>query len=87
MGKIYGKFLIGNVAIPTQRADHILGAQIQERLAAPKAVTIQWQNASDPQQLTMELPQAMFLLSVLRAIQLDEKVKMPNDTRIKGNQP
>ena len=77
MPKIYGEFATGlEGPIPGPTADQILGAR-----ASGQMVEVQFLSGKVPLQVTMALPQAMYLLSVLKAIQLDSGIKMPADPR------
>jgi hypothetical protein len=80
---IYGVFAVGSP--PASRAaDHILGARVQaDSQDRPMWVDIQWMQAGTPQpvQIQLDFVNAMFLLSLLKCIQLDSGYPFPDDPR------
>jgi hypothetical protein len=81
----YGEFVVSTQPIPTANADRILGAAlVPDSKGRPEWVDIQYETA-DPngrfQQIRMDFPNALFLLSCLKSIQLDTGVPFPDDPR------
>lgn len=76
MEKIYGRFLVGLGDIPGPVADHILGARV-----SGNSVQVQFLQGQKNVQVSMDMDNAMFLLSLLRSIQLDRGLEMPGDPR------
>lgn len=84
-GNLYGEFVVSTQPIPTVNADRILGAAlVTDSKGRPEWVDVQYETA-DPngrfRQIRMDFPNALFLLSCLKSIQLDSGVPFPNDPR------
>ena len=74
-------------SVPPQEpihADRISGGQLwYDQQDRPEWVTIQWQDGGEQlyHTLQMDFPNAMFLLSVLKSMQLDTGTPFPDDPR------
>lgn len=84
-GKIYGEFFVSTEPVPTANADRILGAAlIRDAKGRPEWVDVQYETA-DPngrfQTVRIDFPNALWLLSCLKSIQLDSGVPFPDDPR------
>lgn len=75
MAKIYGEFQ-PVPPVPGPVADRILGCR-----GSKERVEMQFLGGGAVRQLNMEISQAMYLLNILRAIQLDQGIEMPDDPR------
>ena len=82
MEKLYGEWLVG-AAGRLSRADHIRGARVvSDGKGRPAWVVVQYQEAgSAPVEVEMDFPNALFLLSLLKSLQLDSGVPFPDDPR------
>lgn len=83
MSKIYGEWLVSEPPLPVADADRILGVQLStDAKGRPEWVDIQFQSAGEGfRQFRMDLPNALFLLSCLKSIQLDTGTPFPDDPR------
>lgn len=80
--KYYGKFQIG---VPHLRVDRIFGGRLSFGPdGKPEAVQIQFDARGARHCLDLPFLDAMFLWSMLRAIQLDTEFPMPDDPRLEG---
>lgn len=80
----YGEWMASTHPPEVIHADHILGAHVaHDSQGRPEWVVVQWQNSPGPdyQQMQMDFPNAMALLSMLKCIQLDSGVSFPDDPR------
>jgi hypothetical protein len=83
-GKPYGEFVVSTHAISTANVDRVLGAAlVSDRKGRPEWVEVQYETAEPGrfQQIRMDFPNALFLLSCLKSIQLDSGVAFPDDPR------
>lgn len=83
--KLYGEWVVTIPPVKAMAVDRILGAQIvHDKKGRPDRVVIQWQSAgSGVQAIEMDYPNALFLLSSLKCIQLDEGTAFPDDPRVR----
>ncbi|MGI8704292.1 MAG: hypothetical protein ACR2JJ_00570 [Sphingomicrobium sp.] len=82
--KTYGEWMASNQPPAMIHADRILGAHVShDTQGRPEWVVIQWQNGPGPdyEQMQLDFPNALALLSMLKSIQLDSGVPFPNDPR------
>ena len=81
--RIYGNFAITGPSGETEVADHILGGQIlHDAQGRPNFVLIQWQSGGGKiGELQVDYLNALFLLSMLKSIQLDQGTPFPDDPR------
>lgn len=81
--KVWGDFTISNRPIPrVPDADHILGARVLYDIhGKPDAVHFQYMSTDGLQELRMNFGNAMFLLSLVKSIQLDTGTPFPDDPR------
>jgi hypothetical protein len=82
--KHYGEWAIMNPPVLVLNADRILGVHIaHDKQERPDFVTVQYQTADDSgvQAIRMDYLNALFLLSCLKSIQLDEGSPFPDDPR------
>lgn len=82
--KHYGEWAVTIPSVPECSADRILGVHIShDSQDRPDFVTLQYQSAGDPpvQSVRMDFVNAMFLLSCLKSLQLDEGIPFPDDPR------
>ena len=82
----YGEWTVSIPPIEPLHADRIRGALVLfDKQRRPEWVDIQWESAGDKvcHQLQMDFQNALFLLSVLKAIQLDTGTPFPDDPRVK----
>lgn len=80
----FGEWMESNQPPEALVADHILGAHVShDSQGRPEWVEIQWQTEAGPNyhRLQLDFPNAMFLLVLLRSIQLHTGTKMPDDPR------
>ena len=83
--KPFGEFVASTHPISTSNADRILGALlVTDQQGRPEWIDIQYQTADGQtfHQVRMDYLNGMFLLSCLRAIQLETGFEMPEDTRL-----
>lgn len=82
---LYGSGIIfSDQPIPTQDADRILGCQLRcDTKGRPEWIDLQFQTAEPNgfRQVTMDYPNALFLLSCLKSMQLDCGTPFPDDPR------
>lgn len=81
---VWGTIVVGEGgAVRSLGADHITGVRVlRDAQGRPAAVGVQWmQDDGEPTGLTMRLPDAMFLLSCLKSMQLDLGLPFPDDPR------
>lgn len=79
---IYGTLHIGTPGtIETVLADRIHGARILRQDGEFVGVEVQFQSAKNVLGLAIPKLDALFLLSLLKSIQLDEEVPFPDDPR------
>ena len=78
---VYGKFSMETVvAIPEGR---ILGGRLRRNESdEPIKVEIQLQSLGKVAMIDLKIPEAMFLLSVLKSVQLDIGYPFPDDPRM-----
>lgn len=81
--KIWGDWFVSTQAVPElPNVDHIVGSRVEYGPdGKPEKVRIQYQSARGHHELAMDFLNAMFLLSNLKSIQLDEKYPFPDDPR------
>ena len=82
--KHYGEWVVTIPPVPVLNADRILGIHIaHDSQNRPDFVTLQYQTADGAgiQSVRMDFVNAMFLLSSLKSLQLDEGVPFPDDPR------
>lgn len=82
--KDYGEWVINDPPTDPIIADRILGLHVaHDQSGRPDFVEISWQTAeAEPfQVLQLDYPNALFLLSVLKSMQLDEGTPFPEDPR------
>jgi hypothetical protein len=82
--QIFGEWMRSNQPPEALHADRILGAQLSyDSGGRPEWVEFQWQEEAGPEYRRMQLdfPNAMFLLSLLRSIQLESGIEFPDDPR------
>jgi hypothetical protein len=81
--KIYGEWAISDPAEPANVVDRILGTQLlYDSKGRPEWVEIQFQSASEGvATVRTDFPNALFLLSCLKSLQLDSGVPFPDDPR------
>lgn len=83
--KIYGQWAVSTDALPLANADHILGARVSaDSKGRPEAIDVQFRTADGPggvRQVRMDFVNALFLLSLLKSIQLDSGSPFPDDPR------
>lgn len=81
----YGEFVASTRPIPTSNADRILGCQLlSDRKGRPEWVYLQFETADGDgrfHQVRMDFPNALFLLSCLKSMQLDTGTPFPDDPR------
>jgi hypothetical protein len=80
----YGEWMVGVPPIEPLHADRMSGVQLSYDIQRrPEWVDIQWQSGTDKRfhQLQMDFPNALRLLSMLKAMQLDSGVEFPDDPR------
>lgn len=85
--KEYGKWAVSEPPHPVSNADHILGAQVShDAKGRPDFVTIQYRSADGDgfYDIRMDYLNALFLLSCLKSIQLDEGTPFPEDPRARS---
>lgn len=81
---VYGRVLVGEPgAVKALGADHVIGVRVARNSEGrPAAVGIQWMgDDGDLTGLTVDLPNAMWLLSCLKSMQLDLELPFPDDPR------
>jgi hypothetical protein len=73
--KIFGGFAFGSKSAPRlPRVDHIVGARFRSGPdGQPAEVVIQYRSATDHHEISLDWANAMFLLSLLKGMQLDTK--------------
>lgn len=84
LGKFYGRWAVNEDGSPrpVQPVDRILGARaIYDKRGRPEWVEIQWIEGAAVSQFQLDFPNAMFLLSCLKDIQLDTGLPFPDDPR------
>ncbi|PZQ55781.1 MAG: hypothetical protein DI555_07070 [Novosphingobium pentaromativorans] len=81
--KIYGEWAFSEPAEPANLADRILGARLlYDSKGRPEWVEAQFQSAGEGfATVRMDFPNALFLLSCLKSLQLDSGVPFPDDPR------
>lgn len=83
--RIYGEWVVGITNMPVAGADHILGARITtDQKGRPEWVEVQYRTADAPNgvaQMRLDWLNALFLLSLLKSIQLDSGLPFPDDPR------
>lgn len=82
--KHYGEWAITSPPIPVSNADRILGVHIaHDKQRRPDFVTVQYQTADGcgVDSVRMDYLNALFLLSCLKSMQLDEGTPFPDDPR------
>ena len=81
--EIWGSFLVGTSPVPQLPAvGHILGVQLQrDDRDQPSQIHVQYESSDGHYQLSMPFLDGMFLLSLLKAIQLDTDTPFPDDPR------
>ncbi|SDC30061.1 hypothetical protein SAMN05444678_102238 [Sphingomonas sp. YR710] len=85
--RIYGEFATGAAVRPV-RADHILGCRIElDAKRRPDQLAVQFRNPDGFHEVRMDFVQALFLLSTLKAIQLDTGTSFPDDPRAIRDNP
>ena len=86
--KTYGTFAVASDgplpgALPD--ADHILGLRVVfDSRNRAEAIEVQYRTAEEPhpiRQFRMDFPNALFLLSLLKSMQLDAGIPFPDDPR------
>jgi hypothetical protein len=83
-GQIYGDFAVSVSPLPVEGADRILGVQLsRDPQGRPDFVTVQYQSAEGQpfRSVRMDYVNALFLLSCLKSMQLDEGTPFPDDPR------
>ena len=81
MARSYGEFIV-SPDLSVEVADHILGTRIElDVRRRPDQVAIQFQTTAGYRELRMDFLQALALLSMLKAIQLDTRTPFPDDPR------
>jgi len=83
--KHYGEWAVTVPPVPVSNADRILGVHIaHDKQDHPDFVTLQYQTADGGgvRSVRMDFVNAMFLLSCLKSLQLDEGVPFPDDPRV-----
>jgi len=83
-GQIYGRGFLGVPPHGVSVADHIHGIRLlTDHKGRPDAVEIQWHEVDKQawQTLQMDYPNALFLLSCLKSMQLDQGTPFPDDPR------
>ena len=86
-GRTYGEFVIGPT-VQAERADRILGARVElDAQGRPDQVAIQFQTTAGFRELGMDFVEALFILSVLKCIQLDTRTNFPDDPRTDRDHP
>lgn len=85
---VWGRILLeeptnGPRQITSLAADHMTGVRLaRDRQGRPAAVGIQWMgNDGNLAGLTIDVPNAIFLLSCLKSMQLDLQLPFPIDPR------
>jgi len=82
--KHYGEWTVTIPPVPVLNADRILGVHIaHDKQDRPDFATVQYQTAdgSGVQAIRMDYLNALFLLSCLKCLQLDEGSPFPDDPR------
>lgn len=81
--RIYGEWFTSLPPLAAKHADRILGARVShDQQGRPEWVDIQWQGSGELyEQVQMDFVNAMFLLSVLKSMQLDSGIPFPDDPR------
>jgi hypothetical protein len=79
----YGEWVVGGDApiSPLPLVGRIYGGRVELDGGKPSRVRIQYEGPVSPLELSMDFPNAMFLLSLLKSIQLDSGFPFPDDPR------
>ena len=81
-GKAYGRAILPVPLKDSRRADHILGGLLERTIdGKPHQFRLQFEASNGPAELVMSFGDMMFLLSVVKAIQLDTATPFPDDPR------
>ena len=83
-GKIYGQGFLNSPPEGVPVADHIHGVRLLfDKQGRPDAVEVQWHQVDKPmwQVVRMDYLNALFLLSCLKSMQLDQGSPFPDDPR------
>lgn len=81
---VWGRIVVGEKgAVKSLGADHITGVRVvRDGAGRPAAVGVQWMgDDGHPTGLTMDVRNAMWLLSCLKSMQLDLDLPFPEDPR------
>lgn len=82
--EIYGEFFFSEPPVEPIVVDRILGIHsLHDKQGRPEFVHLAWQTAGQEpfQTLQLDYPNALFLLSILKSMQLDEGTPFPDDPR------
>lgn len=81
--KAYGKYIITNGKHPpTDTVGHILGCLVEyDDHGKPEYFRLHYETNGDRREMIMSHLDSMFLLSILKAIQLDHGIPFPDDPR------
>jgi hypothetical protein len=84
---IYGEIVVSTGKIPTVTVDRISGGRIERDASGkPARLHLHYFAGGQPQVMVVGFLDGMFLLSVLKSIQLDTKTPFPDDPRGKSPQ-
>lgn len=78
---IYGQVVLPAEQVPSRHVDRMSGFRVGRRDGAPAGLELHFVSEGQPQRLTIPILEAMFLLSVLKAFQLNEDLPFPEDPR------
>jgi hypothetical protein len=82
--QVFGEWIYDSQPPTALHADRILGARISyDGAGRPEWVDLQWQDQAGAEycQVQIDFPNAMFLLSLLKSIQLETGTPFPDDPR------
>jgi len=80
--KVYGNVFATNASVQEMDVGHISGGLLRYAPdGAPSGLEVHIGDPQQPQKLFLSFGDAMFLLSMLRAIQLDHEIDLPDDPR------
>ncbi len=79
---VYGEFFIDpTVTIPTEHASHIRGCRVGRVKGEFAGIDLHYEVDGKPRSMTIDRGNAMYLLSLLKCLQLNEGLPFPDDPR------
>lgn len=82
--KLYGEAVLGVAPDRIVSVDHVMGGLLStDSQGRPTSLDLHYQSADGPgpRALRLDWPNAMFLLSLLKSMQLDTGTSFPDDPR------